>query len=196
MARQTKQMSVNAILDIDFNVFNALNEKQLRKLTTQLVSAANKRFVALEKRNMEKISPAYRAQKERGKTHFTVKGQNYNQLKSTFMEVKHWLEMQTSTISGTKKYWIDVQKGLKKKHIDLTIPQTIAFFEYFEKLKELSPLAGLPEFKYNAYKVIKDVIVNKNDNDDNLIDIYKKWQKYVDRQNTKYGNPEDFGILW
>ena len=51
-----KGLKITDILDIDLDTFNNLNEKELRALTSRLVSAGNKRIRRLEKHDIN--SPA------------------------------------------------------------------------------------------------------------------------------------------
>lgn len=185
-------MSVNAILDMDIEVFNMLSEKTLRQLTTQLDSAANKRLFYLEKKGLAEKSPAYRSRKGQ---RFSVKNKNLNQLRAAFMEVKNFLENETSTARGVKKYWENIHKKLKEKGIDIPLDKISEFFDYYMKLTEISPISGLPEFRYKAMEIITEIIIEKN-NELTIEEIYTKWRNYIARENIKYGAPSDFGLMW
>ena len=80
-----KGLKISDILDIDLDSFNRLNEKELRALTSRLVSAGNKRIRRLqkyeinsrhilEKRTIHKMSEKYPKVHVRGKKDKMVRG--------------------------------------------------------------------------------------------------------------------------
>ena len=107
-------LSIKDIMNIDLDTFNNLNERDLRRITSRLVSAGNKRIRALQKHNIE--SPALQSLGTDNvfstKLPESVsKEQRVNKLRQEFASVRNFLTMKTSTIKGWKQY----QTALKKE---------------------------------------------------------------------------------
>lgn len=97
-----KGLSIKDITTMSWDDINKLNTKEMKQLTSRLVSASNKRIRALEKTKMGKLSYAYQMIEERGRK-FSVKGKNLSQLKSEFSDATRFLNAKTSTVKGWKK---------------------------------------------------------------------------------------------
>lgn len=102
-----KGLSIKDILNIDLDEFNNLSESDLRKITSRLVSASNKRIRRLKEHDIN--SPALRGMGDLES--FSTKldpnisnQQRVNQLRHTFAQMRSFLTSETSTISGYKKY--------------------------------------------------------------------------------------------
>ena len=129
MAKKTKRynvggLSINQIMDIDPQTFYKMGERELKDVTSRLVSAGNKRIRRLEKHNI--LSPAYRSLGT--DTRFSVKlpkgidgKQRVNALRQEYARVRNFLTAKTSTISGYNKLQkeivadIEEQTGFKLK---------------------------------------------------------------------------------
>ena len=118
-----KGLKISDILDIDLDTFNRLNEKELRAITSRLVSAGNKRIRRLQEKEIN--SPALQGLGEE-KT-FSVKlssdvrdEQKVNQLRSEFARARSFLTSETSTIGGYKKY---VSRTTKRIAEELKMPE-------------------------------------------------------------------------
>ena len=102
-----KGLKITDILDIDLDTFNNLNEKELRALTSRLVSAGNKRIRRLEKHDIN--SPAMQSLGNEKKfstklSKDTSKQQRVNKLRAEFSRARSFLTSETSTISGYKQF--------------------------------------------------------------------------------------------
>lgn len=104
---KVKGLKIIDILNIDLDAFNKLNEKELRALTSRLVSAGNKRIRRLKEHDIN--SPALQGLGE--EQAFSTKlpsdvsnQQKVNKLREEFSRVRNFLTSETSTISGFKKY--------------------------------------------------------------------------------------------
>lgn len=102
-----KGLKINDILDIDLDTFNRMNERELRSVTSRLVSAANKRIRRLKKHNIN--SPAIQKLGKDGSFSTILpkdvdKKQNVNKLRGIFSNIRSFLTSETSTISGYKKF--------------------------------------------------------------------------------------------
>ena len=108
-----KGLKISDILNMDWSDLNAFTAKELKQLTSRLVSAANKRVRKLEKSELGTSSPAYQTVAKRGRL-FSVKGKNVNQVRNEFKLVSNFLKMKTSTVSGWKSYQKDVADKMKR----------------------------------------------------------------------------------
>ena len=101
-------MTVRELLDIDITDVNKFNEKTLRAALQVLSSAANKRVRRINAAGV--ISPAVRAVEQHGK--FTPKGKSRNQLLSEFVRAVNFLQSETSTVAGARKFTDKMRKNL------------------------------------------------------------------------------------
>ena len=107
-----KGLSIKDILNMDWSDLNAFTNKELKQITSRLVSAANKRVRRLEGSSLGTSSMAYQSVERRGRM-FSVKGKNVNQVRNEFKLASNFLKMKTSTVSGWKQYQKDVAKKMK-----------------------------------------------------------------------------------
>ena len=133
-------LSIGDIMNIDIDTFNKLGAQDLRRITSRLVSAGNKRIRALEKKGI--TSPAYRSIGESGK--FSVKmpkglnkQQIANKLRQEYSRVRSFLSKKTSTIRGYNEYVKDVKeeisKSIEKPVKDVNVSRA---FEVLHKMQE------------------------------------------------------------
>lgn len=133
-------LSISDIMNIDIDTFNKLGSQDLRRITSRLVSAGNKRIRALEKKGIS--SPAYRSIGESGK--FSVKmpkglnkQQIANKLRSEYSRVRSFLSKKTSTIRGYNEYMKNVKeeisKSIGKSVKDVNVTKA---FEILHKMQE------------------------------------------------------------
>lgn len=102
MAINVKGLTIEDILDMDFNDINKLNRKDLSAITSRLVSASNKRIKRFEERGEKPLAM-------RGiDKNFSVKGKNTNQLRHEFAKMRNFLQFDTSTSKGWNKFKQDV----------------------------------------------------------------------------------------
>lgn len=164
-SRYQKGLSIKQILSWDYDVFDSLNEKQLRGAVTVMVSAANKRLKAMERAGEK--SPAYRAvQKSAGVdsgARFSVAGKSFSELRSTYTQLTGFLTHKTSTLSGWKKVKSETVKEIKKVgNIELSPDEWDDFWEAYDKLEDLDPDAQLRYIKYDVFKAISDAMSDKS----------------------------------
>lgn len=98
-----KGLKITDIMDMDWDTLNRLSGKELKQLTSRLVSASNKRIKRLEQTKLGKSSFAYQTVEERGRK-FSVRGKTTQQLKQEFKLTSNFLRMKTSTVKGWEKY--------------------------------------------------------------------------------------------
>ena len=98
-------MTLDAIIAAD-PTHMSLTRSSMAKLTSRLVSAANKRLSRLEKSGMDIYSPAYKGRVKEGSEiaeRFSVKGKNFNELQHEFARARQFLnERKTSSVAGAR----------------------------------------------------------------------------------------------
>lgn len=104
-----KGLKIADILLMDWDQIEKLSTKELKQVTSRLVSASNKRIRALEKTKLGKSSFAYQSVEKRGRK-FSVRGKNVNQTRQEFRLTSSFLQMKTSTVTGWKKYRKSVEE--------------------------------------------------------------------------------------
>ena len=98
-------MTTEEIINLDIEDIQKLNTKQLQRLTTQIVSTANKRVKALQSAGLEDSLILTQMKDFSGRFSSKVEGKNkLNRLRNTFSNVRNFLLAETSTVRGYKKY--------------------------------------------------------------------------------------------
>ena len=122
-------------------------QKALRAQVSQLASIANKRLDRLEKNELTS-SPAYQKWEQNGSHRFSVSGKSYSEVQSEYWRVKDFLEMRTSSVTGTKAVLQEIATNIGWGKIDfdniaLTQEQLSNFFaiadtvsQYLESVDE------------------------------------------------------------
>lgn len=186
-------MTIEQIMDVDLDYFNSLSERDLRAITSRLVSASNKRIRAIKKKGFD--SPAVRSLGT--KTAFSTKlpkgtdtRQRVNKLRQEFSRARRFLTMKTSTISGTKKYHEqiieDIETGIGRKLSGEDIGRA---FNLLHKAQERGIIDSKRGSKgsLQAREIIFDILNDNPDlDDDDLLDEideeYDEWynEEYED----------------
>lgn len=96
-------LSIGDIMEISWDELNQLDIKELKQVTSRLVSASNKRIRRLAKTERGTSSFAYQTVENRGRV-FSVRGKDANAVKQEFKLAKNFLNMKTSTVKGWKAY--------------------------------------------------------------------------------------------
>ena len=122
-------------------------QKALRAQVSHLASMANKRLDRLEKNELTS-SPAYQKWEQNGSHRFSVSGKSYSEVQSEYWRVKDFLEMRTSSVTGTKAVLQEIATNIGWGKIDfdniaLTQEQLSNFFaiantvsQYLESVDE------------------------------------------------------------
>ena len=141
-----KGLSIDDIVNMDINT---LGEADLRAVATRMVSAANKRIRRLEKAEYGKLSPAYGRIKNQGRM-FSVKGKNMSQLRGEMAQMRSFIRLKTSTLSGWRKVRKYVEKRLGGT---MSESDTIEFWRVYRKLEQES--GGSINALYDSDKIQK-----------------------------------------
>ena len=98
-----KGLKISDILNMSWDDLNSLSGKDLKAVTSRLVSASNKRIKRLQNSPRGTSSFAYQTVEERGRK-FSVRGLTTNEVRQEFSNARRFLNMQTSTVKGWKEY--------------------------------------------------------------------------------------------
>lgn len=171
-------MTIKDIMNIDLDTFNRMEEKELKQITSRLVSASNKRIRRLEKYAIE--SPSYRALGSKGSfsvkipKNVTKKMERINRLRSEFARARRFLSAQTSTIKGFKKYAQEMKTQIEQA-TGRTLSDTDVgkVFEILHKAQESGMVGGRGS---KGSKQAREMIIDMlNDNPNATIDDYLTW---------------------
>lgn len=115
-------------------------QKALRAQVSQLASMANKRLDRLEKNELTS-SPAYQKWEQNGSHRFSVAGKSYPEVQSEYWRVKDFLEMRTSSVTGTKAVLQEIATNIGWGDIDfdniaLTQEQLSNFFKIADTVSQ------------------------------------------------------------
>lgn len=115
-------------------------QKALRAQVSQLASMANKRLDRLEKNELTS-SPAYQKWEQNGSHRFSVAGKSYPEVQSEYWRVKDFLEMRTSSVTGTKAVLQEIATNIGWGEIDfdniaLTQEQLSNFFKIADTVSQ------------------------------------------------------------
>ena len=139
-------LSIKEIMNIDLDTFNRLGQKDLRAITSRLVSAGNKRIRRLEERGIN--SPAYmglgsdaRLSIDFGKG---IKGsQLTSKLRQEFSRARSFLSASTSTIKGYQQYQTKLRETFEEKTgRTLSSGELSNAISILHKLQESGKIAG------------------------------------------------------
>ena len=151
--------TIKSILDMSWNDLSKLSTKELRKISTQLNSAANKRLRRLESSNAQEWSPAYQYTR-RARGDFSTKGlKTRTDLKNEIQRASSFMTAKTSTLKGAKQYketaaQMFTPEGEDKISIeDLTKKQKNTIFRALDRLREEN--AAL------VYNIGSDIIIKE-----------------------------------
>ena len=204
---KVKGLKISDILNIDLDAFNKLNEKELRSLTSRLVSAGNKRIRRLAEHDIN--SPAM--QGLGNEKAFSTKlpsdlsnQQKVNRLRNEFARARSFLTSETSTIGGYKKFVKRTKERLSK---ELNMPvKTIEkklnvgkMFDLLHKAQEKGLVSSYRGSKGSAQarNMIAEILIDNPDvNEDTLMDYleeqYDEW--YEDSLEESEDETEEFDL--
>lgn len=107
--------SVQELMNLDKSTLNNLTPKELRQVTSRLVSAVNKRIRRLEKyaetKGIEIPSLQALKQKHKGKQ-FSIKGVEDKDILTTYSDIKEFMNYKTSNIRGLIKVKKDIATSI------------------------------------------------------------------------------------
>lgn len=161
-----KGLSVNAIMNMDYDTFNSLNLRDLKTVTSRLVSTANKRIKRMESKGEN--SPALRAVNRGG--NLSVSNKNLNEVRAEFIRAKGFLMNKTSGLVGWKEVRKQTVASLNEIGVTIDLKHLDQLWDLYEKLKEVNPAVAEAPLKYNALRELgKQIMNNENNLDDDAL---------------------------
>lgn len=180
-------LSIKDIMDIDLDKFNKLSERELKQITSRLVSAANKRIRSFEKKDIS--SPAVRSLGVNNRFSVKLTGvdktQRVNTIKHEFARARRFLIAKTSTLKGYKQYQKDVKEEVESAiGRKVTAGEIGHAFDLLHKMQERGLVdgkrgsAGSLQAREMIFDILND---NPNLEDDDLMDmIENEYENYYE----------------
>lgn len=191
-----KGLSIDDIMNKDWNDLAKLNLADLKALTQRLVSASNKRLKRLESSNVGDYSSALQGRKKSG-GRFSTKGKNINELRSEFRKAKSFLKSKTSTITGTKKVINTMSKKITGSGLDkvggFKSERTYKrFWNLYHDLEQTqSGLIGIVGGSAEVQKIVYDAMKNNRSNSGAIQEINQRLDELYEDLNDDYNFDED-----
>lgn len=117
--------------------FEKMKRDELAKQLQPTIDAANKRLKRLE--GLKTLSPALNSVMESGGK-FSIRGKSRNEVLKEASRAIAFINMKTSTVSGTKQFEKGFAAKLSNKAKDITNDQRKVLFDSFRKLQQVSPV--------------------------------------------------------
>ena len=174
---EKRSNKLSQVKDMPINEVMSLSHSELIKATRTLTSAANRRLTTMKKKGIKSPSTEYiRKHGGRFSLRYTKgkrKGQykNVQQLREEFQRAKGFLESETSTVKGYRKWEQKMSKTLAKQGIDynsLTETQKRRFWQAFSKVEELdqaNTIKGSANYRNvvnEIYDAVKDGLLKRD----------------------------------
>ena len=192
-----KGLSIDDIMNKDWNDLAKLNLADLKALTQRLVSASNKRLKRLGSSNVGDYSSALQGRKKSG-GRFSTKGKNINELRSEFRKAKAFLKSKTSTITGTRKFINTMSKKITGSSLDkvggFKSERTYKrFWNLYHDLEQTqSGLIGIVGGSAEVQKIVYDAMKNNRSNAGAMEEINQRLDElYEDLNDNDYNFDED-----
>lgn len=153
---------------LPMNKIMQMNEPELRAIVAAEARKARKRANRILKSEGLYTSPALaRARKSKAQGQislFETRGKNVNQLRREYKRIKNFMEDETSTVSGTKKFYKKAAEKLSEATSDNFNEEEVEnVFSIFDKLEENNSWIANSRFKYEVFTAINDQISAKDD---------------------------------
>lgn len=117
--------------------FEKMKRDEFVKQMQPTIDAANKRLKRLE--GLKTLSPALNSVMESGGK-FSIKGKSRNEVLKEASRAIAFMNMKTSTISGSKQFEKGFAAKLSNRAKDITNEQRKVLFDNFRKLQQISPV--------------------------------------------------------
>lgn len=186
-----KGLSIDDIMNKDWNDLAKLNLADLKALTQRLVSASNKRLKRLESSNVGDYSGALqRRKKSNGR--FSTKGKNINELRSEFRKAKNFLQSKTSTIAGTRKTINTISKkitgsGLGEVKGFKSARTYKRFWNIYHQLEQTqSGLISITVGSAEAQKIVYDAMKKNRSNTGAIQEVNNRLDELYEDLASKY----------
>lgn len=152
-------MTIDDIMNIDYDTFSQLSHADLKKVTSRLISAANKRIKRMEKAGMS--TPAMRAVQRGGA--LSVKNKNLNQVRSEYIRARQFLGYETSSFKGWNAVVKETIKSLNNIGVNIDAEHFNELWELYEKMKEADHRVSDRQHKYNVLRELAYQIMHNDE---------------------------------
>lgn len=176
-------MSIKIDVNITKTDVLTKKDKELRREASRLVSLANKRLKRIEQQGLTE-SPAYKKYVEDGKQKFGIRGKNMKEVNQEIARMNDFINKQTSTVTGTKKYLDNVAKSvgiIKFDNYKQLQDQLNTFFrgvdkvrEYLQNSKEISVAIGYSKIFEVVSNYVEEVGSELDSIDDLVVEMAEK----------------------
>lgn len=132
---------------------------ELKKEARRIFNTANKRAERLQKAEDIYFTPALQGMKESG-GRFTMGGKQKLQLIKEIKRAQTFMEAETSSVSGARKFYENLRKGLAEAGVDTEGSSNWELgnlLEAYQKAKETNPHVGNAEWKYLIMDQITEI---------------------------------------
>lgn len=195
------QGDYEGFLNLDINTLNRLNQKELKEVTSRLISVANKRIKrarATASKNNSTLSPAMRSLPNED-FKFSIKGKSYNDVKHVYSQVRNFLNAKTSTHKGWNQYKEEVQQNLESRFGKMSEEQSNKFWNGYHKFEERN--AGILKTNKDTSDQMMEYLADlvKNNDDLDSDDLQEALDDYLDQIYEEEEDEEDesgFSDLW
>lgn len=154
------------VWSISFDIVNKQTRKEMYNDAKKAIDAANKRIKRLEASGM--FSPALESVKQHGGK-FSTKGLNRNQLLREYAKAVEFMNMKTSTVTGTKVYERQIAMKLSNKAKNLTIDQKKVLFKAVRRTMEANPTLSELYGSDRLIRFVSDEVASNNEDLDSLL---------------------------
>lgn len=180
-----KGITLETALSFTTKQLNKMTESELRKVVSVTRSVARKRYERLVESDIYSPSKEYLQKSAKGETILpTVKGMDKTDLINEYKRQRHFIELKTSTVKGTKKAQKEVQHATEEiTGRDLTPEEVTEVWETVGELQD-GEMGGAFDYKKaveetaNIIEETPDIAHNdlKEEVQRRLIEIYEREQ--------------------
>ena len=165
---EKRSNKLSQVKDMPINEVMSLSRSELIAATRTLTSAANRRLTTMKKKGLKTPSTQY-IMKHGGR--FSLRYKKGKHKGEEFQRAKGFLESETSTFKGFKRWEKGVADTLAKQGIDynsLTPAQKRRFWQAFTKVEELdqaNTLKGSANYRATVneiYDAVKDGLLKRD----------------------------------
>ena len=172
--------------------FEKMKRNEFVKAIQPTIDAANKRIKRLE--NNKTLSPALNSVMESGGK-FALKGKSRNEVLKEASRAIAFMNMQTSTLQGAKKFENNFSKKLSNKSKNITNEQRKILFDSFRKLEQISPMGLNLYGSDRLVRMLGDEVVDSNfDFNTTMQKALKELELEYEKKQAEYMN--DLGDIW
>ena len=112
-SKGNQRKKVNTLLNMGYDIFNSLNEKEMRKVIQKLMPEVNRRIREFGKES----SPALEKYRRSGDD-INLEDGNLNQYRNDYMRIKNFLDSQTSEKANWDETKRKIKDGMKERGLE------------------------------------------------------------------------------